>query len=96
MFVLCESACDMACESACESGKCPCSCVQRNDGSGLNHMVSRDTLLESEVWTGGRCGRGVDGRVVVWASRRRRASRTSKMRACEAHGVALHLTRMHR
>ena len=34
--------------------------------------------------------------VVVWASRRGRASRTPKIRACEAHGVALHLTRRHR
>jgi hypothetical protein len=31
----------------------------------------------------------------VWASRRGRASRTSRIRACEAHGVALHLTRRH-
>ena len=37
----------------------------------------------TEVWTG------------AWASRRGRARRTSKIRACEAHGVALHLTRRH-
>ena len=29
----------------------------------LTHMVSRDTLMELEVWTGGRVDGGVDGRV---------------------------------
>ena len=42
-------------ESACESGVCGLARAEKR--RVLAHVVSRDTVLESELWTGGRCGR---------------------------------------
>ena len=51
-------------ESACESGVCGLARAEKR--RVLAHVVSRDTVLESELWR----AVVVDGRVVVWASRR--------------------------
>ena len=48
-------------ESACESGVCGLARAEKR--RVLTHMVSKGTLMESEVWMGGRVDGGVDGRV---------------------------------